>query len=267
VPFRNGVALVGEAGSETVSNSALRRFRNAASETTIKDRETVLKTARQALREEFEELKTANGATDDDAVRRMILDVGYCDWLLCAPFERGNTIELHHLRSDRLTAMPVTNGRIAVGIGSDLANYLLGRMIRPEFTVLDAAALASYIIHEVKENVSGCSGFTQVSIAAPWGVHEYPLAEIMEAERELKSADGFLKVIWDNYVESILDAKLSGFQKALNQMKRHVKNNPQDASLTVEEVCARIDKARKKTREISAARASLKEERVKRPLP
>jgi len=78
--------------------------------------------------------------------------------------------EFVHFIKTSDTAVRLADSFESIGIGAELARYIGSKLFRNGLPAEEGAALAAYVLHEVKNNVVGCGGHSLILALEPNGI-------------------------------------------------------------------------------------------------
>jgi hypothetical protein len=88
--------------------------------------------------------------------------------------------DLVHFIKTSDTAVRLADSFESIGIGAELARYIGSKLFRGGLPAEEGAALAAYVLHEVKNNVVGCGGDSLIIALEPNGI-KMPSSEKLDA--------------------------------------------------------------------------------------
>jgi 20S proteasome alpha/beta subunit len=157
IEFEFDRVLVAEAGSDTLSNRAIEIFEKKAKGVKIDNAETVLNLAQKSMREVIETLKQQ---FNPNAPPEQIHDFLWRDenrFELMIAFYAEQQPYLYVLNS-AIAAIPDRKRSYfkTIGVGSDLAHYILKRYTRRELDYEFASVIAVKALIDVSHHIEGC---------------------------------------------------------------------------------------------------------------
>ena len=187
VAFENGYVMIGEAGSAYPAGVCLDAFRRRAASTKITSEDTIPETLNLAFREYAKAcIGPPIGSLESQDFHRS--EINRFDFIL-GYF--GDRPCLYNFSSTYGMACKCSRRFEMIGIGDELAEYILKEMPLEDFSSRAAANAAVYVVGEVKTSVSGCGGDTQITVVSSGNKPErLSRATIQDIELHLS---GFLK--------------------------------------------------------------------------
>src|SRR5579859_1954949 len=136
VQFANGDVLTAQSGKARQAALAVETFQSKAKSEKITDFESVKSCLEESMREVRKSLLEGWGFTEERARTYLQLEAD-CEFLVA--FHCAGKLHLCHIDNYYCTLCPTENHYSAIGVGSDLASYLLGEMNEsdPEFEYSD----------------------------------------------------------------------------------------------------------------------------------
>lgn len=163
VTFRNGHVMIGEAGSAYPAGVCIDYFQRLAKDTTIVSDATVADTLDGAYRDYVRaSLSPPIGTAECQEFHQK--DINNFEFVL--GFYAGGKPFLYTFSSIFGIAFKSSRRFEMVGIGGELAEYLIKDIPVFDFKSRAAANTLAYVVGEVKTSISGCGGETQMSIVS-----------------------------------------------------------------------------------------------------
>jgi 20S proteasome alpha/beta subunit len=177
VEFSNAHVLVAQAGQDALSNSAIDIFSKKAKSELITEIETPIKLIQESVREVRKHLSDVNQGCNfsDDAWRRYFKENNF-ELIVGYFFNRRPC--LYTIDIDWCFPTSVRGSYVAIGIGRDLGEFLLGEYWHLDPGFENAWPIAVSVVEKVIDNVNGCDRPTCVGIV-------YPLPEEHVRQKQL----------------------------------------------------------------------------------
>jgi 20S proteasome alpha/beta subunit len=157
VKFKVSTILVAQAGSAAITNRIVEKMQEKATFTAIQSVTDVTHIAEESVREVKDHMK-------DDDQKEHLKQSGAS---LLLAFYANRKPYLYNIDPFLCVSHPAKLHYATAGVGSTLANYLLGEFAAPEATGGIAIATSIYVIHKVKEHNAYCGGKTKVKMVIP----------------------------------------------------------------------------------------------------
>ena len=209
IQFADGRILMADAGILKNINLALAFIRDNAHSISMKNWQNVKDVIDKSMRQVRDSL--LEGLNLNDERRSSFLRID-CYFELLIGFYCGGKPYLVHVDIEFCNASPVERSDFAaIGIGNDLAKYLL-----KEFKAADAGfalgqSEAISVIETVKANVKGCSGPTQVGLV--WPMDDTSATVIIDASDVANTAKALSKQ-WIEMDASRREALIKSLERA-----------------------------------------------------
>jgi 20S proteasome alpha/beta subunit len=163
VELKDATVLVAQSGNVDSSNSVMDLLRKAIEGRDLKDYGMIGDAATSALVNVKRTIaKNVLGCAFNKAREAIFREGRNCNLLICHYFEGKPVLYFGDLAegvANKKDGFPYWS----IGIGRELANYLLGQFKISEMDRMMALATAVYVIHEVKGSITGCGGGVQAS--------------------------------------------------------------------------------------------------------
>jgi 20S proteasome alpha/beta subunit len=188
IPFKSGHrAIIGEAGSAFPAGVCADAVERIASITDVDNEYAIPKAVEAAFREM---VKGGHGPKMGSRKCQEFhgQEDNYFQFLIGYYF--NGKPHLYEFSSYYASARKCPRPFAVVGIGGDLAEYLLRPFAVAEMPAKQAMFTAVYVVGEVKNSVAGCGGPTQLAILSP---HNACARLSPESIKDLESRAGYLK--------------------------------------------------------------------------
>lgn len=245
VKFKNGYALVGEAGNTGLSGRSLQEMGSMAKGAMILNERTVPKTALAAMQVVRRELRARNFECSIGELNRQIKDQGDCHWLVGYMF--GLKSALFHVCMSSGSTTPILSPHAAIGTGRQLAEYLLAHVTWPGMNIVEAEMAATYVVEEVKKFDLHCSGQTQVAFVGPSIAIEDEVRRVRGLIRDAAITDKMIKEAFLRITRSRFEWTMQDFASAMRELSRYVKRHPSAKHMTMGQISRKIDAERIKS--------------------
>jgi hypothetical protein len=166
VEFLNGWALVGESGVAEYSNDAICRLKKVAAKTEITHDRTIADTVGNVVKEIRSRIISLHPQATPDEWQYFFCQT-HNAFELTVGYYFENEPLLFRVPLHSATPAPETARPFSVsGVGGDLAFYLLKQSPLNAVPSHQAALIAAYVTHEVKNTISGCGGGTSLAVVS-----------------------------------------------------------------------------------------------------
>jgi 20S proteasome alpha/beta subunit len=240
VRFKNGHALIGEAGHAHLSGNAVQHMQLLGPLAEIVDEQTVQKTAEDAMQRTRETLRRQNFMCSGDDLNAMLRGPGQdCHWLV-SHFYKGQP-QMFKLHLSTATSFPVKGRFACVGTGSELSSYLLERLLWPTITPVEAATIAAYVIEQTKNHIEGCGGKTNIAVITEEDVLQYGEEHVRRAANMMAEADAAIKTACQIAVQRFLDDAMLDLRAGMTYLARFARKHPEAGNWGLKRVCKAIE--------------------------
>lgn len=189
IEFANAKVLTVQSGNAREATLAIKTIQGKARGVKIEDLQTVKNVFEESMREVRKSLLEGWNFTEERAKTYLQLEAD-CQFLVAFYF--SGEPYLLHIDNYFCTLCPSENGDYAaIGIGSDLAQFLLKEYKEADANFEHVDLIAPAVIKKVKDNVKDCAGLTWVGIAehVPDGIAagdflEYKKGDIIPADKK-----------------------------------------------------------------------------------
>ena len=223
IDFANARILTVQSGKAREAALAIKTIQSKAKGVKIEDYKTIKNVFEESIREVRKSLLEGWNFTEDRAKTYLQLEAD-CQFLVAFYF--SGEPYLLHIDNYFCTLCPTDNeDYAAIGIGNDLAKYLLKeyKQVDPNFEYADL--IATDVIEKVKANVKDCDGPTWIGIVEH--VHDskaagdfggYKAGDIIPAE---KKCEAFIcrRQLTDSIALHLKNQELKAFPKKKKEMR------------------------------------------------
>lgn len=243
IQFKNGCALIGEAGSAELSGRSVQQMEIESKDAEIKSERIVPDMAQAAIRITREELRRQHCNCSAEELNRIILSFDDCDWLVGYFFDLKP--RLFKLCMSTGVDFPVKSNFAAIGSGRELAEYLLGRIVWDNMNVLEAELAAVFVIEQVKKHNAYCSGQTNVAFVSPENVMPDPPERVIWAAQVADKTDEILRATSSDIIKLSFAKTFQDFIKTFAMMNRYIKKHPESSKMTINQVARKVSEESK----------------------
>ena len=164
VPFLNKhYAIIGEAGAAFPARACLDTLRRLASTTKVTEVETISNSVAQAF---WEMASKTHGPGIGDPGNQLFWDQDINRFQFMVGYYFKSKGYLYEFDSSHGMVVTSREAYSLIGIGSDLARYLIKDIQIEKLDSRGAANASAYIMGEVKTAVSGCGGNTEIALVS-----------------------------------------------------------------------------------------------------